>query len=166
MWTLSSRPSPSTGGELTEPPEHRSADGQPRVRLEASHGQIQLAGRPAAALGYNGTVPGPTLRVRAGDVINLKLVNNLDQATNLHVHGLHVSPQGNGDHVFVSVDPGASFDYEYRLPPNHPPGVYWYHPHHHGRVADQIFAGLFGGCSSSAWTSADSRTRKAWTKSF
>lgn len=144
MWALTSRPSTSTGGELTEPSEHRSADGRLRVRLEAGLGQIQLGGQLAAALGYNGSVPSPTLRVRAGDVVNIELVNNLDQVTNLHVHGLHVSPHGNGDNVFVFVDPGASFDYEYRLPPDHPPGVYWYHPHHHGRVADQIFAGLFG----------------------
>ena len=37
-----------------------------------------------------------------------------------------------------------AFDYSYRLLPDHPPGVYWYHPHHHGMVAGQIFAGLFG----------------------
>ena len=60
------------------------------------------------------------------------------------MHGLHVSPEGNGDNVFVSVEPGGTFDYEYKLPGDHPPGVYWYHPHHHGMVADQIFAGLFG----------------------
>ena len=71
-------------------------------------------------------------------------MNGLDEPTNLHVHGLHVSPQANSDNVFVEVMPGASFDYGYRLPPDHPPGVYWYHPHHHGLVAGQIFAGLFG----------------------
>ena len=60
------------------------------------------------------------------------------------MHGLHVSPQGAGDNVFVTVDPGGSFDYEYRLPADHPPGVYWYHPHLHGLVAGQIFGGLFG----------------------
>jgi FtsP/CotA-like multicopper oxidase with cupredoxin domain len=82
--------------------------------------------------------------VRAGDVLKIKLANNLAQPTNLHVHGLHVSPQDNGDNVFISVEPGSTFDYEYALPQGHPPGVYWYHPHHHRTVADQIFAGLFG----------------------
>jgi len=144
IWTLTSRPAPVTGGELTQPSDQRSTDGRLQVRLEAGPGQMQLAGRQASALGYNGGIPGPTLRVRAGDVLNVRLVNNLDQPTNLHVHGLHVSPEGNGDNVFVSVDPGGTFDYEYRLPADHPPGVYWYHPHHHGTVADQIFAGLFG----------------------
>ena len=144
IWTLTSREPPVTGSRLTQPPEERSANGQLQVRLEAAPGQILLAGRQAAALGYNGGIPGPTLRVRAGDVLKIGLVNNLAQATNLHVHGLHVSPEGNGDNVFVSVDSGGTFDYEYKLPANHPPGVYWYHPHHHGMVADQIFAGLFG----------------------
>jgi len=144
IWTLSSRETPVSGSELTQPPEERSTDGQLQVRLEAAPGQILLAGRQAAALGYNGGIPGPTLRLRAGDVLKIGLVNNLTQATNLHVHGLHVSPEGNGDNVFVSVAPGSTFDYEYKLPGDHPPGVYWYHPHHHGMVADQIFAGLFG----------------------
>ncbi|MCO4239784.1 multicopper oxidase family protein [Pseudarthrobacter raffinosi] len=144
IWTLTSPSGPVSGGELTQPQEERSADGQLQVRLEAAPGQILLAGRQATAFGYNGSVPGPTLRVRAGDVLKIKLVNNLVQATNLHVHGLHVSPEGNGDNVFVSVEPGSSFDYEYNLPDDHPPGAYWYHPHHHGMVADQIFGGLFG----------------------
>ncbi|MET3952529.1 FtsP/CotA-like multicopper oxidase with cupredoxin domain [Arthrobacter sp. UYEF36] len=144
IWTLTSRPAPVTGSELTQPPEERSTNGQLQVRLEAAPGQILLAGRQTAALGYNDGIPGPTLRVRPGDVLKIGLVNNLAQTTNLHVHGLHVSPEGDGDNVFVSVDPGGTFDYEYRLPDDHPPGVYWYHPHHHGMVADQIFAGLFG----------------------
>lgn len=144
IWTLTSRPGPVAGGDLTQPPDLRSTDGQLQVRLEAAAGRVQLAGRQSMALGYNGGVPGPTLRLRAGDVLKIELVNSLVETTNLHVHGLHVSPEGNGDNIFVSVEAGGTFDYEYRLPEDHPPGVYWYHPHHHGRVADQIFAGLFG----------------------
>ncbi|WP_104172934.1 multicopper oxidase family protein [Arthrobacter sp. Y81] len=144
IWALSSPPDPVTGAKLVQPQDQRSADRLLQVRLEAAPGQILLAGKQAAALGYNGGIPGPTLRVQAGDVLKIKLVNNLAQPTNLHVHGLHVSPEGNGDNVFISVEPGSTFDYEYTLPEDHPPGVYWYHPHHHGTVADQIFAGLFG----------------------
>ncbi|PPB49557.1 copper oxidase [Arthrobacter pityocampae] len=144
IWTLTSREAPATGSDLAQPPEERSINGQLEVRLEAAPGQLLLAGRQAAALGYNGGIPGPTLRLRAGDVLKIGLVNKLLQTTNLHVHGLHVSPEGNGDNVFVAVDPGGTFDYAYELPEDHPPGVYWYHPHHHGMVADQIFAGLFG----------------------
>ena len=143
-WTVSSRFASVAGGDFTEPKQLRSSNGQLQVRLEASAGSVQLGGQQASALGYNGGIPGPTLRLRGGDVFAVELVNSMDVPTNLHVHGLHVSPQGNGDNVFNVVEPGHSFRYEYRLPADHPPGVYWYHPHHHGMVADQIFAGLFG----------------------
>ena len=135
---------PATGAVMTEPETLRSADGALQVRLEAVAGRVRIAGREATAYGYNGGVPGPTLRLRPGDRLQIKLVNRLDAPTNLHVHGLHVSPEGNGDNVFVTVDPGESFDYDYRLPEDHPPGVFWYHPHHHGTVADQLFGGLYG----------------------
>ncbi|MDQ0767923.1 FtsP/CotA-like multicopper oxidase with cupredoxin domain [Pseudarthrobacter defluvii] len=144
VWSLSSRPAPLIGSGLVQPEELHSESGLLQVRLEAAPGQLQLAGREVSALGYNGSIPGPTLRFRAGDTLKITLANSLSQPTNLHVHGLHVSPDNNGDNVFVTVTPGSSFDYEYRLPGNHPPGLYWYHPHHHGMVADQVFAGLFG----------------------
>ncbi len=134
--------SPAPPAALTEPPTLTSAGGLLQVRLEAAAGRI--AGRPATALAYNGGLPGPTLRLQPGDRLQVQLTNRLTQPTNLHVHGLHVSPQGNGDNPFLRIDPGALFDYDYQLPDDHPPGVYWYHPHHHGTVADQIFGGLYG----------------------
>lgn len=138
-----SGPPPSAGTELQQPPVLDSRDGRLRVELTAAAG-VRLAGRASGALGYNGTSPGPTLRVRPGDELAVRLVNRLDQPTNLHTHGLRVSPRDNGDNPFVRIDPGASFDYLYRIPPDHPAGTHWYHPHHHGMVADQIFGGLLG----------------------
>lgn len=133
-----------TGAALQEPEVLRSRAGFLDVRLEAAAGSHEVAGRRATTLGYNGGLPGPTLRIRPGDTLRIELVNRLEEPTNLHVHGLHVSPQDNGDNVFVVVEPGDSFSYEYRLREDHPPGVYWYHPHHHGMVADQLFGGLYG----------------------
>ncbi|MDH6238083.1 FtsP/CotA-like multicopper oxidase with cupredoxin domain [Cryobacterium sp. CG_9.6] len=132
------------GAELTEPTELRSSGGALTVDLEATAGQLSVAGRTVQALGYNGGTPGPTLRMRAGDTVNVSLRNGLTDPSNLHVHGLHVSPENNGDNMFVTVPAGDSFDYEYTLPADHPPGVFWYHPHHHGFVTDQVFGGLFG----------------------
>ncbi|MFI5615518.1 multicopper oxidase family protein [Amycolatopsis sp. NPDC051903] len=114
-----------------------------QVQLTAAPG-VRLAGRDTAAWGFNGTSPGPTLRVRPGDLLRIRLFNQVGQATNLHTHGLHVSPQGNSDNPFLRIEPGTSFDYEIRVPDDHPAGTFWYHPHHHGTVADQIFAGLAG----------------------
>jgi FtsP/CotA-like multicopper oxidase with cupredoxin domain len=143
-WPRDGLLAPQAGGQPSEPETLRSADGVLQVLLEAAEGPLTLGGRRATAYGYNGSLPGPTLRLRPGDRLQVRLVNRLDAATNLHLHGLVVSPEGNGDNVFVTVQPGASFDYDYRLPADHPPGVYWYHPHHHGMVADQVFGGLYG----------------------
>ena len=137
-------PAPAPGAGLRGPAELRSADGRLQLTLRAGPGRVELAGNEASALCYNGTVPGPTLRLKPGDELSVRLESSLNDVTNLHVHGLHVSPQADADNVFVAVLPGQSFDYRYKLPVDHPPGVYWYHPHHHGMVADQIFAGLFG----------------------
>lgn len=64
--------------------------------------------------------------------------------TNLHTHGLQVSPSGRSDNVFVRVEPGGSHVYEYMVPKDHPAGLHWYHPHHHGSTAHQAWSGLAG----------------------
>ena len=134
---------PIAGEPLRNPGILASREGRLAVELTAAPGATR-AGQPHAALGYNGSSPGPTLRVHPGDELAVRLTNRLDQPTNLHTHGLRVSPQANSDNPFVRVDPDTSFDYLYRIPLDHPAGTYWYHPHHHGTVADQIFGGLAG----------------------
>lgn len=44
----------------------------------------------------------------------------------------------------MHVEPGGSFEYRIRIPDDHPLGTHWYHPHHHGQVADQVAGGLLG----------------------
>ena len=121
-----------------------SKDGYLRVRLVAEIRPVELAGRRVRALVYNGDYMPPTIRVRPGDRLDLELVNKLPQATNLHLHGMHVSPQGNSDNVFLHIHPGQTFKYEYRFPPDLRPGTYWYHSHLHGFTEPQVFAGLSG----------------------
>ncbi len=140
-----------SGGRADLPPETlrqptalRSVDRSLSVRLEVTAGRTTVAGRSAALLRYNGEVPGPTLVVHPGDRLAVELVNSSDQPTNLHTHGLAVSPAGDGDNPFVVVDPGRTFRYEYRIPNDQPSGTLWYHPHHHGLAADQVFRGLYG----------------------
>lgn len=64
--------------------------------------------------------------------------------TNLHLHGMWVSPSGNADNVLLSIAPGTSFDYEYAIPPDHPAGTYFYHTHQHGSTALQVSSGMAG----------------------
>lgn len=123
----------------------RSRDGVLRARLVALPGVADVGGRPVAGtMTYNGQFQGPTLVVRPGDRMRIRLVNRLSTPTNLHFHGFHVSPKGNEDNVYLSIDPGHSYDYDVRIPDDHPGGLYWYHPHRHGYVDAQIWGGMAG----------------------
>ncbi len=64
--------------------------------------------------------------------------------TNLHSHGLWISPSGNSDNVLLSIEPNVSFEYEYNVPVDHPAGTFWYHPHVHGTTAMQVASGMTG----------------------
>ena len=55
-----------------------------------------------------------------------------------------VSPSDNSDNIFLRIPAGESFQYEYKIPENHPAGFFWYHPHLHGRATVQVFGGLAG----------------------
>jgi len=116
---------------------------------------------------YAGSLPAPTLRCKAGDTIRIRLINrlppspkgqsklgflNFQNGTNLHFHGLHVSPEKvgelYGDYVVDSWDagvmPGQQRQHEVLVPKGHPPGVFWYHPHLHGSSGGQVASGMFG----------------------
>lgn len=115
---------------------------------------------------YNGEPLGPTLVARPGDTLKIRLVNNLPadahvphcdehgvcnhnfphhfNTTNLHTHGLHVSPTGRSDNVFVRLTSGEAFDYEIKIPADHPAGTFWYHAHLHGSTSVQVGSGMAG----------------------
>lgn len=132
------------GTTLVQPRVLRARGGLLEVDLTARWATLDAAGRPTTVMAYRGTLPGPTMSVAPGDILRVRLQNELEAPTNLHVHGLHVPPTGPGDDPLVRVEPGDSHQYEYRIPDDHPEGLYWYHPHHHGSVADQVSGGLFG----------------------
>ena len=113
------------------------------VALEARPATLELSGRRVQVLAYNGSYPGPLIRAREGDRLRITLRNALDEPTNLHFHGLHVSPAGNGDNVFVEVPPRREFLYELSVPAGYG-GTFWYHPHAHHRLARQLWRGLAG----------------------
>ncbi len=136
-------PSP-TGAELAQPNVIRSANGVLDVTLAAGPSPVVIGGTTVNALTYNGSLPGPTLVVRPGDTLAVTLTNTLTEPTNVHTHGLHVSPEGSSDNVFRRIDPGATAEYRYDIPVDHPSGLFWYHPHHHGMAAQQVFGGLYG----------------------
>lgn len=121
----------------------RSSSEPKLIELEARSATIELAGQPVRLLTYNGRFPGPLIRAREGERLLVRLTNRLPEATNLHFHGLHVSPSANHDNVFVQVQPGESFTYDLTVPAGYG-GTFWYHPHRHGRLAKQLWHGLAG----------------------
>jgi suppressor of ftsI len=134
----------SVGDTLVEPPVRASKDGLLQTGIQAKVVPHQHADQIITSNVYEGMFPAPTLRVRPGDTIKIRLDNQLDQLTNLHMHGFHVSPSGNSDNIFLHVEPGEAFDYEYHLPVDHPAGLYWYHPHVHTLTTVQVFGGMAG----------------------
>ncbi len=120
----------------------KSQNGRLDLSLKAQAGPIQLANQQANLLSYNGQVPGPILELRGGDRVRLTLDNQLSAPTNLHYHGLHISPDI--DNVFREIPPGEKYRYEFEVPQDHPAITGWYHPHYHLMVADQVFGGLAG----------------------
>ena len=121
-----------------------SQNGVLSTTLVAQHTKVELGGTILDGMTYNGDFAGPVMRVRQGDVLKVKLVNHLDQLTNLHFHGLHTTPLGYSDNVHLTVAPGQSIDYEVPIPVTQPPGLYWYHAHIHGISEGQVMGGLSG----------------------
>jgi suppressor of ftsI len=132
---------------LASPSEIRSRDGVLKTTITAAAGPVQLGKQQFSGFLYNGAYLPPLLRAQLGDTLRIAFRNELPgKPSNLHYHGMSVSPQGNSDNVFVHVHPGESFQYEVRIPADgrQGPGLYWYHPHTHGYVDDQILGGMSG----------------------
>jgi len=135
---------PSSGAPLTAPRALVRRNGQLHVELTAAPGSYSIGGERFTGMLYDEAYIPPVWRLKPGDVLTVALHNRLPEPTNLHVHGLHVSPRGHGDNVFVHVAPGESFRYRIPIPHDHDAGLYWFHPHAHGFVSEQIIAGLSG----------------------
>ena len=123
---------------------YQSKNGLLELDLEARESLVSLGDRQASLLTYNGQIPAPRLEAKPGDKVRIHFTNNLEQPTNIHYHGLHIPLTGNADNVFLHIKPGKKLIYEFQIPDNHPSGTFWYHPHLHGLVAEQLFGGLAG----------------------
>lgn len=129
---------------FTEPLEIYSKGKVLQTTIVAAEQETKLNGQPVSTRVYNGSLVGPKLHVAPGDRIELILVNELDEPTNLHFHGLHISPSGYSDNVFREVGPGQTAKYMIDIPTDHPPGTFWYHLHQHHLSYKQVSDGLSG----------------------
>ncbi len=100
----------------------------------------ELEGNRVRMLAYNGSIPGPTLKVRQGSAILVHAVNDGDLEATVHWHGLRIENQYDGTHQTQTPIPvGGSFTYRLRFPD---PGLYWYHPHIRQDYGQEM--GLYG----------------------
>jgi suppressor of ftsI len=107
---------------------------------------------------YQGQSRPPTIHVVPGGRLNVALSNRMNplsvetcvmrpcpQNTNLHFHGMEVSPRRPSDDVLTMLAaPGRQLSYTIQIPKNHPAGLFWYHPHPHGESNRQVEDGMAG----------------------
>ncbi|MBT8467868.1 MAG: multicopper oxidase family protein [Deltaproteobacteria bacterium] len=118
------------------------ASGVQSLELTAAPTSVQqFDGRLLDVWAYNNRVPGPVLRVRLGESIEVKLHNRLPQPTTIHWHGVRVPNAMDGVPGVTqkAVPPGTSFTY--RFTPKDA-GTFWFHPH--VRTSEQVERGLYG----------------------
>ena len=123
----------------------RGPTGTPQRRfvLTAREGPVRLAsGRSVEALSFNGTVPGPELRVRQGDLVEVTLRNgNIADGVTIHWHGVDLpnAEDGVAGVTQDAVPPGGSHVYRFRAGQV---GTFWYHTHQ--ASAAEVRRGLYG----------------------
>lgn len=112
-----------------------------QFRLTAAAGPVDLGGRAVDTWSYDGRVPGPLVRVRAGEVVQATLVNQLPTTTSVHWHGLALRNDADGvpDVTQAPVRAGTEFTYEFTAPA---PGTYWFHPHSGTQLDRGLYAPL------------------------
>jgi FtsP/CotA-like multicopper oxidase with cupredoxin domain len=101
----------------------------------------RIAGTTVRMLGYNGSVPGPTLKVRQGSEVVVHVTNGMDIDTTVHWHGLRLENRYDGvpHETQAPIPVGGSFTYRIQFPD---PGLYWYHPHIREDYTQEM--GLYG----------------------
>jgi FtsP/CotA-like multicopper oxidase with cupredoxin domain len=123
-------------------PLRRPAGLLPGASLTAAPGTASTGdGGSRAAWLFNGELPGPTLRCRRGDRVQVQLVDGLAEPTIVHWHGLLV-PAGADGHPRDAIGAGGTFAYDFPIVQR--AGTFWYHPHAHHRTAEQLHRGLAG----------------------
>lgn len=135
--------------------------GQPILSSPGDPNSPNNPNNPVYAMGYEVTAygqtyqaqfPGPVYVLSPGETLALHVTDSLAPTgtaevvfnTNLHAHGLHVSPLSDGDNVYREIVPGQGMDVSIFVPEDHAQGLNWYHVHRHGSTHDQVYGGLAG----------------------
>lgn len=110
--------------------------------LTASKGTTEIwPGFSTPAMMFNGSYPGPTIRVKRGDTFAAQLVNKLDEPIIVHWHGI-LPPEAMDGHPKRAIAPEATYDYSFKVTQR--AGTFFYHPHTHMKTGPQVYMGLAG----------------------
>lgn len=125
---------------LTAAPREASILPGAPTRVWSFSGQL-LKGPPDTLQTIPGSYLGPVIRLRRGQRVRVRFVNQLGEESIVHWHGLDV-PENNDGHPRLAV--GRNRDYVYEFDVTNRAGTYWYHPHPHMRTGAQVYQGLAG----------------------
>lgn len=145
---------PGSVSPVTEPPEFatpltvpplapsRVEDGTRVFELTAQEGTTTFVpGTETPTWGFDGDLLGPTLRAERGERVAVEVTNELDEATTVHWHGMHLPARMDGG-PHQMVEPGGTWRPEWEI--DQPGATLWYHPHPHGRTEEHVYRGLAG----------------------
>ncbi|HEY6745593.1 MAG TPA: multicopper oxidase domain-containing protein, partial [Mycobacteriales bacterium] len=126
--------------EATRPEVVELGDGD-ELQLRPGPVAKRLSDSTVRMLGYNGSIPGPTLKVRQGSEVVVHVHNDTDLDTTVHWHGLRLENRFDGvpHETQAPIPPGGEYTYRIQFPD---PGLYWYHPHIREDVTQEL--GLYG----------------------
>ena len=109
------------------------------IDLTINEQLFSVAGRTGMAMTINGTIPGPIIRLKEGQMATLHVTNNLKEPSSIHWHGLLLPPAVDGvpGVSFAGIEPGATFTYRF---PVKQCGTYWFHSHSGGQEMAGMYA--------------------------
>ncbi|MDX5310813.1 MAG: multicopper oxidase domain-containing protein [Rhodococcus sp. (in: high G+C Gram-positive bacteria)] len=117
-------------------------DGVRVFDLTMQRGTTDLGHGPGTRTwGVNGSYLGPTLRAGRGEQVRVNVTNELDEASTLHWHGMHLPAAVDGG-PHQPIAPGATWSPQWTV--DQPAATLWYHPHPHGTTADHVYRGIAG----------------------
>lgn len=117
-------------------------NGVRQYQLNVQTGSMQFfPGQTTPTYGFNGNFLGPTIILQKDDSVQLNVTNNLNQATTVHWHGLHVAPMNDGG-PHQSIGPGITWSPSFKV--RNEASTFWYHPHGEMKTEIHVTKGLAG----------------------
>ncbi|MBL1417135.1 MAG: copper resistance system multicopper oxidase [Moritella sp.] len=130
---------PARAGSLNTPPNKAPVLSGTEFDLVVAESQVNFTGKIRLATTINGSIPAPTLHMREGDTVTIRVTNHLKEHTSIHWHGIILPYQMDGvpGISFAGIAPGETFTYQFKVEQS---GTYWYHSH----SGMQEMTGMYG----------------------